>query len=69
MPQGGNTGLVVGSTPDSSGSQLVLSLQRMNQVRDLDANNLTITAEAGCVLAALQQRAEAAGFISAQPGG
>lgn len=63
VPQGGNTGLVVGSTPDSSGSQLVLSLQRMNQVRDLDANNLTITAEAGCVLAALQQRAEAAGFL------
>ena len=63
VPQGGNTGLVMGSTPDHSGRQLVLSLQRMNQLRGLDPDNLTLTAEAGCILASLQQQAEAAGFL------
>ena len=63
VPQGGNTGLVMGSTPDATGDQLVLSLQRLNRVRELDADNLTLTAEAGCVLAALQQHAQAAGFL------
>ncbi|MEY4268409.1 MAG: hypothetical protein RIS90_2944 [Pseudomonadota bacterium] len=63
VPQGGNTGLVLGSTPDASGDQLVLSLQRLNRVRELDADNLTLTAEAGCVLAALQQHAQTAGFL------
>src|SRR5665811_1516463 len=58
VPQGGNTGLVVGSTPDASGHQIVLSLQRMNKVRNLDAANLTMTMEAGCILQNLQQRAE-----------
>ena len=43
VPQGGNTGLVAGSTPDDSGRQIVLSLQRMNQVRALDPANLTVT--------------------------
>ncbi|MGH8758788.1 MAG: FAD-binding oxidoreductase, partial [Burkholderiales bacterium] len=41
VPQGGNTGLVLGSTPDASGLQIVLSLQRMNAVRSMDAANLT----------------------------
>ena len=50
VPQGGNTGLVVGSTPDDSGTQVVLSLQRMAAVRSLDPANLTITVEAGCIL-------------------
>src|ERR1035437_6051272 len=58
VPQGGNTGLVVGSTPDNSGHQIVLSLQRMNKVRNLDADNLTMTMEAGCILQNLQQHAE-----------
>lgn len=63
VPQGGNTGMVVGSTPDASGTQVVLSLTRMNQVRSLDAGNLTITVEAGCVLQTLQETCEAAGFL------
>ena len=63
VPQGGNTGLVMGSTPDASGEQVVLSLQRLNRVRALDADNLTLTAEAGCILATLQQHAQAAGFL------
>ncbi len=63
VPQGGNTGLVVGSTPDVSGRQIVLSLQRLNALRCLDADNLTITVEAGCILQNVQQRAEQAGLL------
>ncbi|PZP29929.1 MAG: hydroxyacid dehydrogenase [Roseateles depolymerans] len=63
VPQGGNTGLVGGSTPDDSGHQLVLSLTRMKQVRALDAANLSITAEAGCVLAEVQAAAGDAGLL------
>jgi len=57
VPQGGNTGLVGGATPDESGNQLILNLSRMNRIRALDLANNTLTAEAGCVLAALQQTA------------
>ena len=63
VPQGGNTGMVVGSTPDASGSQVVLSLSRMNQIRTIDAANLTVTVEAGCVLQTLQDACEKAGFL------
>jgi len=63
VPQGGNTGLVVGSTPDDSGTQVVLSLQRLRAVRQIDAANLTITVEAGCVLQHLQEAALQAGFL------
>ena len=63
VTQGGNTGLVVGSVPDESGRQIVLSLQRINAVRKIDAANLTITVEAGCILQSLQQAAEAAGYL------
>ena len=62
VPQGGNTGLVVGSTPDESGQQIVLSLQRMNAVRAVDAANLTMTVDAGCILQTVQAQAQAAGF-------
>ena len=63
VPQGGNTGLAVGSIPDDSGTQVVLSLQRMNAIRGIDAANLTMTVEAGCVLQTLQETAEKAGFL------
>ena len=63
VPQGGNTGLVVGSVPDDTGTQVVLSLRRMNAVRELDAANLTFTVEAGCVLQDLQATAERAGLL------
>ncbi len=59
VPQGGNTGLVGGSVPDDSGSQILLSLKRMSRVRDIDAANLTLTADAGCVLQAVQDAAAA----------
>ncbi len=63
VPQGGNTGLVGGGVPDMSGSQVLLSLQRLNRVRALDEANLTLTAEAGCVLQALQETAAARGLL------
>jgi FAD/FMN-containing dehydrogenase len=63
VPQGGNTGLVVGSIPDESGRQVLLSLQRMNAVRSIDADNLTMTVEAGCVLQNLQEAAAGAGLL------
>ena len=63
VPQGGNTGLVAGSTPDVSGTQVVLSLRRLAAVRQIDEANLTMTVEAGCVLQNLQEAAEAAGFL------
>ncbi len=60
VPQGGNTGLCGAATPDASGSQIVLSLSRLNRIRALDARNNSMTAEAGCVLAKLQKAAEEA---------
>jgi FAD/FMN-containing dehydrogenase len=63
VPQGGNTGLVAGSVPDESGQQIVLSLQRMNAVRALDPDNLTMTVEAGCILHNMQDAAEKAGYL------
>jgi len=63
VTQGGNTGLVGGSVPDESGQQVVLSLQRMNTVRSMDAANLTMTVDAGCILQTLQDTAEKAGFL------
>jgi FAD/FMN-containing dehydrogenase len=63
VPQGGNTSLVGGSVPDDSGTQVVLSLQRMNQVVVVDAANATLTAQAGCTLLAAQQAAAAHGLL------
>ncbi|MDD2545894.1 MAG: FAD-binding oxidoreductase [Burkholderiaceae bacterium] len=63
VPQGGNTSLSVGSTPDASGRELVLSLTRMNAVRALDTANLTLTAEAGCLLHQVQEAAQQAGLL------
>ena len=60
VPQGGNTGYCGGATPDESGRQLLLSLRRLNRIRAVDAGNFSITAEAGCVLASVQQAADAA---------
>jgi FAD/FMN-containing dehydrogenase len=57
VPQGGNTGLVGGGTPDGRGDAILLSLARMNRVRSIDPINNTITAEAGVVLAGVQQAA------------
>ena len=63
VPQGGNTSLVGASVPDDSGAQLVLNLQRLQQVRAVDAANLSLTAEAGCTLQGVQEAAQAAGLL------
>jgi len=59
VPQGGNTGLVLGSVPDQTGRAVVLSLRRLNQVRHIDTINNTMTVDAGCILQQVQQAADA----------
>jgi FAD/FMN-containing dehydrogenase len=63
VPQGGNTGLVGGGVPDGTGEQILLSTRRMNVVREIDTDNLTITVEAGCVLQQVQEAAAAHGLL------
>ena len=60
VPQGGNTGMCGGATPSPSGNEIVLALSRMNRIREIDPLNNTLTAEAGCVLATVQEAALAA---------
>ncbi len=60
VPQGGNTGLVGGQTPDESGAQVVLSLGRMNKVREIDTASNTMTVEAGLQLIKVQEAADGA---------
>ncbi|MGH6632911.1 MAG: FAD-binding oxidoreductase, partial [Sphingopyxis sp.] len=50
VPQGGNSGMVGGATPDSSGDQLLLSLRRMNRIRHIDEARQLAVAEAGVIL-------------------
>lgn len=59
VPQAGNTGLVGGSGPDGSANEVVVSVNRMTAIRDVDTVNNTMTVEAGCILADLQDAAEA----------
>ena len=63
VAQGGNTGLVGGQIPDASGEAVVLSLARLNHLRDIDVSSNTITVEAGMTLAAVQAAAETAGRL------
>ena len=62
VPQGGNTGFMGGATPDSSGHSIVLSLRRMNRIREIDPTNMSMTVEAGCVLQTLHEATEAEGL-------
>jgi len=59
VPQGGNTGLVLGGVPDASGTAVVLSLARLNSIRQIDTVNLTMTVDAGCILQQVQDAAAA----------
>jgi FAD/FMN-containing dehydrogenase len=61
VPQGGNTGLCGGAIPDRSGDQVILSLHRMNRVRDVDPENFSMEVDAGCILAKAQEAARSAG--------
>jgi len=60
VPQGGNTGYCGAATPDESGSQLLLSLRRLNRIRSIDAVNDSMVVEAGCTLAEAQAAAQSA---------
>ena len=61
VPQGGNTGLCGGAV--SAEGEIVLNLGRMNKVRAIDPENFTITVEAGCILAHLQDTADDANCL------
>jgi FAD/FMN-containing dehydrogenase len=63
VPQGGNTGLSGGATPDATGTALVLSLTRLNRVRRIDPVNNTLEAEAGVTLQRVQDTAREAGRL------
>ncbi len=58
VPQGGNTGLCGGATP--IGGEVVVALTRLNRIRAIDADNNSITVEAGCTLHVVQEAAHAA---------
>lgn len=61
VPQGGNTGMVGGATPDDSGAEIVLSLRRMNAIRRIDAEAGIAVAEAGVILSTLHEAVAAQG--------
>ena len=63
VPQGGNTSMVGGAVPAEDGSELVVSLARMNRLRAIDPVDMTMTIEAGATLKAAQDAAEAAGCL------
>ena len=61
VPQGGNSSMVGGATPDAGGASILLSLRRMNRIRSLDPAANVAVCEAGVILAALHEAALAAG--------
>ncbi len=63
VPQGGNTGLSGGATPDASGAQVVLALGRMNAIRGIDVAGETMEVEAGCILQVAQEAAREQGLL------
>lgn len=58
VPQGGNTGMCAGAVPDNSGTQVILSLARMNAITAVDPDNFSMQVEAGCILANIQEEAQ-----------
>ncbi len=62
VPQGGNSGMSAGATPDVSGLQLILSLRRMNTIRTYDVAARQIVADAGVILQHLHDAVEAKGL-------
>jgi FAD/FMN-containing dehydrogenase len=62
VPQGGNSGMVGGATPDEAGTALLLSTRRMNAIRSIDAQGGTVVAEAGVVLQTLHEAVAAKGM-------
>jgi len=63
VPHGGNTSYCGGATPDAGGAQIVLSMRRLNRIRQVDAANYSMIVEAGCTLADAQAAARDAGRL------
>ena len=61
VPQGGNSSMVGGATPDDSGQAIILSTRRMNAIRALDTDANIVVAEAGVILATLHEAARSVG--------
>ncbi|MBP1881736.1 FAD-binding oxidoreductase [Sinorhizobium mexicanum] len=57
VPQGGNTSYCTAATPNVDGTEVVVSLERLNKVREIDVGNMSMTADAGCILSALHDAA------------
>ncbi|WP_454288322.1 FAD-binding oxidoreductase [Rhizobium arsenicireducens] len=62
VPQGGNTSYCAAATPDGSGSQVILSFERMNRIREIDRLNRSVTVEAGVILSSLQDAVASVGL-------
>lgn len=62
VPQGGNSGMVGGATPDASGHSLLVSLRRMNTIGPIDTDAMQVTCGAGVILQTLHEAAEAVGL-------
>lgn len=63
VPQGGNTGLCGGATPDGTGTAVVVAMTRLDAIRQIDTDNDTMVVEAGCILQNVQQAARDAGRL------
>ncbi|HBT67395.1 MAG TPA: FAD-binding oxidoreductase, partial [Agrobacterium sp.] len=63
IPQGGNTGLVLGGIPDAPKRQVVLSLERMNAIRTIDSDDFSAVVEAGCILSEFKDAVQDKGMF------
>jgi FAD/FMN-containing dehydrogenase len=63
VPQGGNTGLVLGGVPDAPDHQIVLSLERMNAIRAIDTDDFSAVVEAGCILSEFKDAVQEKGMF------
>jgi FAD/FMN-containing dehydrogenase len=63
IPQGGNTGLVLGSISDAPDRSVIISLERMNRIRSIDADDFSAIVDAGCVLSEVKDRLAAQGMF------
>ena len=62
VPQGGNTGMAAGATPAPDGSQILISMRRMNRIRSISADSRLAVAEAGVVLETLHDAVHGLGL-------
>src|SRR5258705_5174472 len=63
VPQGGNTSYCGGGTPDDSGRQVIVSLERMDAIREIDPLSMNISVDAGVILKNVQEAAASAGLL------